>query len=242
MNIALSAVVIFILLMPPIVFYLSFSYGRYSKAGPNFSFLDGILSSAVISLFVHACALLILGKEVRFDIFLKLLGGELKDLEVKITNQELTRCTKAFALYNFFLLIFFVLLGRLTRFIVIHFNYNITQSEVLRLNNRWWFLFNAFKYNNQTPDLVLIDAVVETKECTIIYSGWLLDFVCDGEKLDRIYLEYVVKRKLKIVKDEGMKEEQLSSAVPIPGDIFSLSYDNIINLNLRFLTLRETND
>src|ERR1044072_5497815 len=148
MNIALSAVVIFILLMPPIVFYLNFSYGRYSKAGPNFSFLDGILSSAVISLFCHACALLILGKEVRFDIFLKLLGGELKDLEVKITNQELTRCTKAFALYNFFLLIFFVLLGRLTRFIVIHFNYNITQSEVLRLNNGWWFLFNAFKYNN----------------------------------------------------------------------------------------------
>jgi len=241
MNIALSAVVIFILLMPPIVFYLSFSYGRYSKAGPGFSFLDGILASAIISLLVHATALFMLGKEVRFDIFLKVLGGELKDLENKITNQELTRCTKAFALYNFLLLIIFILLGRLTRFIVIRFDYNRTQSEALRLNNRWWFLFNAFKRNNHRPDLVLVDAVVETKECAIIYSGCLMDFVCEGEKLDRIYLECAVKRKLKIVNDEGVtKEEQLSSAVPIPGDVFLISYDSIINLNLRFLTLRET--
>jgi len=240
MNIALSAVVIFVLLMPPIVFYLSFTYGRYAKAGPKFSFLDGILASAIISLLVHATALFILGKEVRFDVFLKVLGGELKDLENKITNRELTRCTKAFALYNFLLLIIFILLGRLTRFIVIRFNYNLAQSEALRLNNRWWFLFNAFKKNNQRSDMVLVDAVVETKECTIIYSGWLLDFVCDGEKLDRIYLECVVKRKLRIENEKGVIEEQLSSAVPIRGEIFSLPYDNIINLNLHFVTFTET--
>jgi hypothetical protein len=80
MNLALSAVVIFILLMPPIVFYLSFSYGRYPRAKPKFAFLDGILASAIISLFVHALALLLLRKEIRFDILMKVFGGELKDL------------------------------------------------------------------------------------------------------------------------------------------------------------------
>lgn len=237
MNIALSAVVVFILLMPPIVFYLSFSYGSYSKAIPKFSFLDGILASAIISLFVHASALLILDREIRFDIFLKIFGGELKDLELKITNQELTYCIREFALYNFFMLIIFSLLGRLARIAVIRFDYNRNQSEVLRLKNRWWFLFNAFRRNNGPLDVVVVDAMVETKECTIIYSGWLLDYVCEGEKLDRIYLECVEKKKLSVINNEQAASEE---AMPIRGDVFSLSYDNIVNLNLRFLSLKET--
>ena len=240
MNIALSAVVIFILLMPPIVFYLSFSYGLYPKASPKFSFLDGISASAIISLFVHALMLFILRKEVRFDILLKIFGGELKDLEHKITNQDFTRCVEHFALYNFSLLVAFILLGRLARHIVIKFNHNNVRSELLRLNNHWWYFFNGYENEKPFLDLVFVDAAVETKECTVIYSGWLLDFVCEGEKLDRIYLDCVVKRKLKVNNNErGSFRTVFSSAVPLTGKKFSLSYDNIINLNLRFVSLKE---
>jgi len=238
MNIALSAVVIFILLMPPIVFYLSFSYGRYPKAKPKFSFLDGILASAIISLFVHALALFLLRKEVRFDVLMKVFGGELKDLENKITNPDITRCLEHFALYNFTLVFIFTLLGRLARDVVIRFNYNNEQSELLRLNNRWWYFFNGYENDKQLLDLVFVDAAVETKECTIIYTGWLRDFVCDGERLDRIYLECVAKRKFKVHYSENQEgATELSSAIPIRGKKFSLPYDRIINLNVRFVTL-----
>lgn len=240
MNIALSAVVIFILLMPPIVFYLSFSYGPYPKANPKFSFLDGVLASAIISLFVHALALFILRKEVRFDILLKIFGGEIKDLEQKVTNQDLTRCIEHFAFYNFTLLLMFILLGRLARYIVIRFNHNNVRSELLRLNNHWWYFFNGYENDKPFLDMVFVDAAVETKECTVIYSGWLQDFVCDGEKLDRIYLDNVVKRKLRVNNAESTDvKATLSSALTLPGKKFSLAYDNIINLNLHFLTLKE---
>jgi hypothetical protein len=245
MNIALSAVVVFILLMPPIVFYLSFSYGRYPKAKPKFAFLDGILASGIISLFVHALALLLLKKEVRLDILLKIFGGELKDLENKITNRDLTRCLKHFALYNFILAATFTMLGRLARHIVIRFNHNHVQSELLRLNNRWWHFFNGHDNGKPFLDLVFVDAAVATQEGTIIYTGWLRDFVCDGERLDRIYLEYVRKRRLKLSNDEKKETEtRRSSAVPVSGAKFSLPYANIINLNVRFvrLEIEETTD
>ena len=104
-----------------------------------------------------------------------------------------------------------------------------------------FYLSFTYGWNKGLLDMVLVDAMVETKEGTIIYSGCLLDYVCEGEKLDRIYLEYVVKRKLKVVNDEQAAiEEGVPSAIPIQGDVFALPYDNIINLNLRFLTLRET--
>lgn len=50
MNIALGAVIIFILLIPPVAFYLSFSTSSVSNAKPSgkFSLLDGILATAVI--------------------------------------------------------------------------------------------------------------------------------------------------------------------------------------------------
>lgn len=239
MNIALSAVVIFILLMPPVVFYLSFCYGRYPKAKPKFTFLDGILASGIISLFVHALALLLLKKEVRFDILMKVFGGEFKDLENKMTNYDITLCLQHFALYNFTLLAIFTMLGRLARHIVIRYNHNHVQSELLRLNNRWWHFFNGHENGKPFLDVVFVDAAVATQEGTVIYTGWLRDFVCDGEKLDRIYLELVTKRKLKLI-NEGNREAKtyLSSAVPITKGKLSLSYNHIINLNVRFLALR----
>lgn len=239
MNIALSAVVIFILLMPPIVFYLSFCYGRYPRAKPKFTFLDGILASGIISLFVHALALLLLKKEVRFDILMKVFGGELKDLESKMTNYDVRLCLQHFALYNFTLLVIFTMLGRLARHIVIRFNHNHVQSELLRLNNRWWHFFNGHENGKPFLDLVFVDAAVATQEGTIIYTGWLRDFVCDGERLDRIYLEFVRKRKLKL-NNNGREdvETKQSSGVPIAEGKFSLPYDNIINLNVRFVALK----
>lgn len=199
----------------------------------------------------HCCSCAggsLLETEVRFNILMKVFGGELKDLENKIANQDIRHCLENFALYNFTLLVIFTVLGRLARQIVIRFNHNHVQSELLRLNNRWWYFFNCYENGKLFLDLVFVDAAVETKEGTVIYTGWLRDFVCEGERLDRIYLNCVVKRKLKLNNDgkEAVETKQ-SSAVPIAEGKFSLPYDSIINLNVRFVRLeievaKETDD
>jgi hypothetical protein len=46
-------------------------------------------------------------------------------------------------------------------------------------------------------DIVYINALVNTSSGTMIYSGYLINFVCEGEKLDRIYLSETSKREFK---------------------------------------------
>ena len=185
MNITLGAVFIFILLLPPIAFYASYSYGRFAKAGPKFSLLDGLPASAIFSLFIHTIAILIIGKEIRFDLLLKLVGGELKDVETKITNASFAKSMKQFALYNAVIFVIAAAAGRLTRFAVHRFNLDY-RFELLRTNNHWWYLFNGYYLMeiDQAPrdyDLLFVDAVVDTHDGMLIYSGFLVQFICNGE-------------------------------------------------------------
>lgn len=236
MNIALGAVLIFILLIPPVVFYLSYSTGKYSKAGPKFSLLDGLLASAIVSLFIHTLALNLINHEIRFDILIKFAGGEIKDLESKISNSTFERSIKQFALYNLTILLIATILGRVTRWIVLRTNLH-ARNELFRLYNRWWYVFNGYKNFIEEYDVVFIDALVETKSSTVIYSGFLIDFVCNGEELDRVYLGDTLRRELRIKganETAGTISNHPQTPVKIPGELFSLSYDKIINLNVRF--------
>lgn len=239
MNIALGAVIIFILLIPPIAFYLSYSFGNSPKAGPKYTLLDGILASAIVSLLVHATAIFLVRTEIRFDVLLKVLGGDLKDIENKLSNAGFAKSIEQFALYNFTILIIFILLGRLCRWIVIRTNRNAPTNELFRLNNRWWYLFNGMENAIEAFDLLLIDAVVDTAEGTIIYSGFLVRYICTGEQLERIYLSNVVRREFKVVKDGIIKTGE---PVPVPGEIFSVDYKYVINLNLKFIILPDDLD
>jgi hypothetical protein len=230
MNIALSAVIIFILLIPPLAFYLSYSFGRMPKAGPKFTLPDGILASAIISLFVHCVSIVLLKQQIRFDIFLKIMSGDVKDVEREVPNGLFAHYMKQFAIYNIVLLVLFVAAGRVARSLVKASGYNMPQREFFRLNNHWWYLFNGKNMNVGKYDTVFIDALVETKEGPVIYSGFLIDFICEGEKLDRIYLGDAYRKKLGFPNSDA-------NAQQIDGDIFSLSYDKIVNLNLSFVDL-----
>ena len=248
MNVALGAVIIFILLIPPISFYVSYSFGRQAKAGPKFTLLDGVLASAIFSLFIHSLAITIIRKEIRFDILIKLVGGELKDVENKITNADFTACLKQFALYNLVIFTFSVLLGRLTRYLVLRWDIH-WNNELLRLNNKWWYLFNGYYlteigYERREYDFVFVDAVMDSHDGTMIYSGYLIDIVCVGEDLDRIYLNETIRREWKRSqvdeKGGGQLVNNPGEPVVIPGEFFSIAYKEIKNLNIRFITLDNT--
>ena len=243
MNLAFSAVLIFILLLPPIAFYVSYNLGIQAKAGPRFSFLDGALASAVFSLFIHALAITVIGKEIRFDILLKLFGGELKDLENKISNGVFTSSLKQFAIYNLAIFLICVFLGRTVRYFVVRFD--LHGNELSRLYNKWWYLFNGYYLDTldkpRDYDVVFVDAVVDCHDGTMIYSGYLSDFVCNGEELDRIYLAETIRRDWKKretdEKGTGQFVNYPGEPIVIPGELFAIPYKDIKNLNVRFISI-----
>lgn len=87
-----------------------------------------------------------------------------------------------------------------------------------------------------------IDALVNTNAGAMVYSGLLVDFVCKGEELDRIYLFKVTKREFKktvsTVKGPIVLNET-SEPKKVKGNTFSIAYTNVINLNLRFIDFAE---
>lgn len=247
MNLALGAVLIFVLLTPPIVFFVAYSFGKFAKAGPKFTILDGLLASAIFSLFIHAIGIKIVGLihgsgNIRLDLMLKLLLGDVKEFESKYSNSELEVSLYQFAIYNFIILTLALALGRSLRYCVLKFEWH-SNSELLRTNNKWWYLFNGYYLPeigsaDRKFDLLFIDVTIDLKDETIIYSGYLVDFVCNGEELDRIYLSDTVKRSHYktglIIQPEHTRIDQ--GPISIPGAFFSIAYKDIKNINLRFLT------
>jgi hypothetical protein len=253
MNVALGAVFIFILLTPPIAFYVSYSFGRFAKAGPKFNLLDGLLASSIISLFIHSIGVLTVGSIpesglIRFDVLIKIVGGDVQDFEKTFSNQDFNAGLTQFAFYNAFVLTLAVTLGRLLRSHVLRNEWH-HNNELLRLNNKWWYLFNGYHlpeigFESRDFDLLFVDVAIDLKEETVIYSGYLVDFVCNGEELDRMYLSDTVKRGFPKASHGFGAAGSLSSMEPhsIPGAFFSISYKDIKNINLRFLTFENSRD
>ena len=97
----------------------------------------------------------------------------------------------------------------------------------------------VMKATLESFDLLLLDAVVETKDGTMIYSGYLINYICNGEDLERIYLRDAVRKEFKVLDADGNLINQTGTPITIPGETFSIDYKNIINLNLRFLELTD---
>lgn len=168
------------------------------------------------------------------------MGGEIKSVEHIISNKTFSASIKQFAFYNFIILVVFIAAGRMVRFTVKRAGYNNGQYELFRLNNRWWYLFRGYENEVSNFDLLSVDAVVDTKDGTIIYSGFLVNYTCNGEELDRIYLRDTVRREFKTADVNGKLQNVAGIPVTIPGDTFSIPYKIISSLNLKFIELPNT--
>jgi len=248
MNIALSAVVIIILLLPAIALYFSYVMGAFAKANPKLGLLEGLMLSAIVSIIMHAIALLLIQKNIRFDILALLLGGDLKGFNDKVSNQAFRQMLLNFVWYNASLVGGAIILGRICRWLVQLTGWHVN-SGVLRIYNHWGYLMLGYIGDGRRKpvefDIVFIDALVNTSSGTMIYSGYLVDCVCYGETLDRIYLSDTVKREFKINQqnDKGnILVNQAGEPIEIDGDTMVIPYSSIINLNLHFIELPEEFD
>jgi hypothetical protein len=168
------------------------------------------------------------------------LGGDLKDIETTIKNPDIKHAIIDFAKYNAILLFCMIALGRVARSILLLTNLH-TRNEIYNLYNKWWYFFNGNYGDIENYDLVFVDAVVDTKDGTMIYSGFLVNFETNGGELDRIYLKDTVRREFK--KQAGDARPQFinepGEPMQVPGATFSIKYSNVINLNVNFLLIKE---
>src|SRR5690606_34979143 len=118
--------------------------GRYPKAGPTVSILEGLMISAIFAVFVHAVATFFITAEIRFDILAFLIGGDLKGFDQKLTNDQAGKLLRNFSLYNLCILIVMFILARTLRYAVLRFNWH-GRAEFFRLYNRWWYLFRGYQ-------------------------------------------------------------------------------------------------
>jgi hypothetical protein len=125
---------------------------------------------------------------------------------------------------------------------------NRRPPEILCYFNDWWYFFRANEYSGEysylgdTQALIYADALLDTKDATILYSGILVDFVIKEDSLEFIYLNGLSKKMFNKKNPDGttsIEEGEGISIQPSSG-LMCIPYSKIINLYIRFVAPIET--
>lgn len=113
-------------------------------------------------------------------------------------------------------------------------------SRMLRFNGApWYYLLSGADFEeDRQPDLIAVSALVDVAGDAYLYLGLLEDFFVDQEgNLDRLILSEVMRRPMS--KDKGQQADGSDSQrfYPIDGDYFVLRYSEAITLNVEYIKL-----
>jgi hypothetical protein len=218
------------------------------------SLAEYLFLSAVLSLFLHSAAIHLLKLNVDYQFLLQFIAGQFRQEDLEKYKPKFAGYFMDFARYTFGLCSFCVLLGLVLQQVVTwrslrmmrwlqKFRRNRKPNDMYCYFNRWWYIFRANEYDSayaylgkQEP-LVFIDALVDTKDGTIIYSGVMLDFSINHDDLDTIYLGNTTKRLFS--QQESTQKRNLKDGEEVtitPGGLFCLPYKQILNLHIRFVS------
>jgi len=91
--------------------------------------------------------------------------------------------------------------------------------------------------NNKVEDVdvTFVDALLTIGDQSFIYTGILVDYELSSDgSLDLLYLKEAQRKEIK-----GNSKSTKSKYKDINGNIIILKYENIVNLNLSFIEIRE---
>lgn len=134
------------------------------------------------------------------------------------------------------------------------------KTRILRFQNNWFYLFNGeilefkkFKPHfknvilNKQPGqqqvLTLVDVAIEAPAGFEFYSGFLVDYALkdsDPTELDKLYLKgasrYIMVDKDSTNMTDFSNIHLRGKKVAIPGHVFVLETDKLLNLNVTYIT------
>lgn len=269
MNIALGALIILLLMLPALFFRLGITAIRFSfkttnqadsfsgeLARKNFinvlsklNFSETLFFFSIVPLLFHLisiCLIHLLGKQIDFTLLLNIFSSQ-KDIikDNVVFNTELT----AFLSYVLFeTLIGFSAGIFLTKLFILIPNLNI----ILIGENVYLRLFTGLLLEpakREKVDLILVDIVSETKEATVIYSGFLEKFDILPEKNELAYITLSGARRRDMRKNSKIEEPTAGNKITsfnndsgdmilIPGKYFTITGSKIANVNVTYINLQ----
>ncbi|SFH96098.1 hypothetical protein SAMN04515618_106196 [Collimonas sp. OK307] len=109
----------------------------------------------------------------------------------------------------------------------------------LRFNQApWYYLLTGADFDqDQQPDLIAVSAIVNVAGQAVLFTGILDDFFVDASgSLDRLILSQVMRRPLVADKeDSSTVADDLARFYGVDGDYFVLRYSEAITLNIEYI-------
>ena len=250
MNVAFPAFLIFLLILPGIIFRFSYARGPWGWNNPtSFRRLSDELGYSIILAFLLHWLWIdgvvrLAGFQVHFEALLVLLTGALDPNDDGIV-QSVAQYPRAVALYFFSLFAAAGVLGLFAHWVVRKKRLDL-QWSFFRFRNEWYYLLtgeaSAFMDLGVDADAiaaVYASAVVQQGGDGILYRGIVADFSYDDAgNLDRVMLLNAQHRTLNADRDQA-EGGDVGRYYDIEGHVFILRYAEIRTLNLDYYVAEE---
>jgi hypothetical protein len=267
MNLALSALLIILILLPAYSFRIGVSFlsrriqgsetiqditsRNISKPLSKLNFTETVFLFSFIPLVLHFFSLFILhllGCHIDYSLLLNILSGKQNVLTAG-ADESFHQKLLLFLLYT----LVETAIACTTGLWLVYWTGNKEWLlHMLAGNNIWYKLFSGASLSNmQKKELanVLVEALVETKETTVIYSGLLKSYETaeNGDDLAYITLTGTYRRDLRKAQSVTKAPETSSlvttsyydvnygDIIPIPGHTFTLPGKEIMNVNVTYM-------
>jgi hypothetical protein len=248
MSLVFGSLFLFILISPGLLYRFAYLQGAYGKLTFKVSAVEEFFWALVPAFFFQIVSILVIekifGYRVRLDLIYQLITGK-DSIDFLFLDKNLF----PFLLYITGLIILSIFCGVLTRKFVRKYQLDL-KFKFLRFGNEWHYLFSGEifyqtrKINPDTIFFIQVDVVMSSSEGDMIYSGTLEDFYLSKDNgLDRIYLRNVYRRSLKndLSSDKPnvgyLNRIEDERYYAMPGDLFVITYNRIVNLNITYITL-----
>ena len=259
MNVAFSALLVFLLLLPGFLFRTYFK--RAEKVVLDIkpfgqAAIDAFLTAIVLDVFWYWLTVLATGARADFEALLTLVAGEkssqLEDAIAELASDPWRPGLYFGSLYAFAIAAAFLLRHAVTRWRLDRRGAPL--ANFLRFDTPWYYLFTGYDRPN-APNGVAIGAVVSLGGTAYLYTGVLVEYFLDDQgQLNRLVLTSAARRPLaedaaeaeetgpddwieierRLGEEAPLREERF---YPIEGDYFVLRYSEVLTLNVRYLDL-----
>jgi hypothetical protein len=246
MNVALPALIVFLLLLPGFIFRTRLK--RAERTSLDYSPFGQVAAEAVLwAVFVH-----LLWLSVSYFIFhYRFAPAVLMNLlSSSPTNQATAseRVSEDFGTVSaYFVTLLFAsyAIPKVMRSLISKFRLDRDAapfSSIFRFHGApWYYLLTGADFETKDePDFIVVSAIVNVAGKAVLYVGVLDEFFVDSEgQLDRLVLQEVMRRP--IASDKGATEpeedDHTSRFYDIDGDYFVLRYSETITLNVQYVKL-----
>lgn len=260
MNLALPALLVFVLLLPGLVFRSRFK--RVERTSIDYSPFGEVVTQAMLwAAALHtlwlAGAYVLLDQRLNFQLLLGLMVTS-PAMQAEAVQGAAARDGRIAAYFGS-LLAFAYVAPLLLRAAIVHWRLDRSGSRLARFfrftGAPWYYLLTGADFATQQdePDLIYATAVVDAAGTAMLYRGVVDDFVvgADGQ-LDRLVLQNAMRRLL-------ASDRRLPGAVaprdswrymapgterfyPIDGDFLVLRYSEMVTLNVEYVKLSAISD